>query len=235
MFKLHEGNVKISSLTLDNKECVENANIRGHVERAALLVRGSRYFNNAEFKDIEFRTAYFDDDEVKEKNQIGLYLSPVRGERVIYLDRVKFVDIKNGAVKCDRCTGNVTLSNVRLLEVFQEGGIFNATGNNFTLYDVNSVVTDAILNDCNQAPATPISKLTSEHRSTTFTVIISLLVLLIFSFVIELFHSTSLCCRHDSTDQKRRDHSSSSTDPGDYILLKPLLSTASSSSSSTTT
>lgn len=216
--------MKLSNLILDNKQCVEKMNLRGHVERAALLVRGSRYFENAEFKDIEFRTAYLDDDEQKHETQIGLYMSPVRGETHFYLDNVKFIDIKKGAVKCDRCAGNVTISNLRLLEVFQKGGLFNATGINFTLYDVNSVVTDAILNDISQSPTSYISKLTSEHLSTSVTVLISMLAVFVFSVVIELCHNSSGCCRHADVDVDLDDGKYVMTDTADHLLLKPLLS-----------
>jgi hypothetical protein len=224
ILKLHQGNVKIAGMIFDNRHCVQMHNLRGHVERAALLIRASRYFENAELVDVEFTTARFDDDD----HHIGVHISPIKGERYVYLDNVVFSNVKHGAVKCDRCSGNVTASDVSLLEVFQMGGLFIATGANFTLFDVNAVVTETILGNCDASTGSNLNFF-QDHLSVTRYVLISLLVILIFSLSVEFLQNLHRCT--DRSVENDEQDVVDKVDAGrqDHFVLKPFLSSASAS------
>ena len=249
ILKLHQGNIKLSGLIFDNAHCVQKHQLRGRVERAALLIRPSRYFENTEFTDVEFKTYRIEDGEYSEidKVHVGVHVSPIRGENYLYLDNVVFSHVKHAAVKCDRCAGNVTAFDVPLLEVFQAGGAFNATGNNFTLFDVNSVVTDAILAaPCGLPSSSSIVDFASNRASVTKYVVISLLSIFMISISIELLQHVNRSCNSGPVRLKNcREHVVAGKDDSyvgkndvqhhDHAVLRPLLSSSSSSSSSTLT
>ena len=222
ILKLRQGNVKLSGITFDNEQCARWLNVRGRVERTALLIRASRYFEHAEFTNVEFTTARFDEDD----RAVGVHIAPIYGERYLYLDDVVFSNVKHGAVKCDRCARNVTASNVPLLEVYQTGGIFNATGTNFTLFDVNSVLTDSILGNRVEPSETGLN-LSPSQESVTKYVLISLLAILILSVSVELIQNLSGRCsgRVVETTDAQHDHAEGSVYK-DHFVLKPLLSSS---------
>lgn len=237
ILKLHQGNVKLSGLIFDNAQCVKKHNLRGHVERAALLIRPSRYFENAEFVDVGFKTKRIEDGDCSEIDNVhvGMHVSPIRGERYLYLDDVVFSHVKHAAVKCDRCAGNVTAINVPLLEIFQAGGVFNATGYNFTLFDVNSVVTDTILGTpCGSPSSDSIVNFANNRASVTKYVIISMLSILILSIFIELLQNVNWSCSSGPLRLRTcREHDAVGGDEKNNVLhkdhevLKPLLTSSS--------
>ena len=241
ILKLHQGNVKISGITFDNAECGRRHGLRGHVQQAAVLIRASRYFEKAAFVDIGFITARpFDTGDAKEdvneeQSAIGIHVAPVGSESFLYLDDVTFSDFKHGGIKFDLCAGNVSAENVPLLEVFQNGGIFNATGTNFTMFDVNAVVTDVVLTRCSRISSTLSGSVSaygsSSSSSSVMYVVVSLVAILIVSVSIEYFQNVNGRCMGPSAQRHARYHESyDDSMREDHLTLRPLLSSSPSTS-----
>ncbi len=192
LLQIYGGNVHLENFKLDNEDCALRSGLRGRMSLALMRLFGMRYTERLTFRSLHFQTANV-------SNFVSVYLAPFSNERQTSLDRVSFLNMSNGVVKCDACAGNITAENVPRIEVYRRrGASLNVSGHDFELFDVNSVVTDAILRE-----ATPVINAVPEASDDAVTVRVlwAIILAMIVAFFFETLSALIYVCRTTSVDR----------------------------------